>query len=937
MLPVQISSSVWRVTIGRLQDDFRDAAKEYPKLRHAIVQALDDERTLPPGLESEMRVAGGWSMGEMRARWEFSGEIEKSASLLNWLKLNSPEKLGYLFGDPMGRQQFEHLAERSWLTLPGSTEGKNQAYPQPRPVERWMAFVYQQLDHSPSSYLSAEDVLWVADYNADGQLVEHRYDPSAVREGNIVSTGYPDACSLSNRARRWVYTALATDPFTVSAVAIDLLLADPDPEGPYLVSIQELDAYQKSPAFQNANFLVDYVILANGKRFPIYRRDCKAVPGTTPSICPSADPKPPVRLRPDGEMMALMDKRFRDLHLVGDGETIHWIGRQATVETTCICGLSVSSIASSGGEAVGKVVQPVARGTTMSHGKPQKGSCASFGLLWLTDLHFGQSAQTRLWPIWEDAFFTDLEHLHEQSGPWDAILFTGDLVFSGKKEEFNGLTDVMTRLRDMIASKQSTLPCFLSVPGNHDLQRPVSSSSAASALRHYWDDEITMAAFWDNSTSDYRDFIKSVFAPYSDWSSTNIFRAQDIQRGILPGDFATTIESDHAKLGIVGLNTTYLQLDGSDYQGRLDVDLRQLQSVCHGNVAAWAKQHHACILLTHHPISWLAKDVQNTFLGGIYPSNRFAGHFFGHMHERTDTTVAYGGALPRHHFQGCSLFGLERFGEAFTSERPKFGYAVCRIELDHEQGSLFFWPREARKQQSGDLRLVPDTAATLVRGTDYYGPLRFSLNQSCDKATTVTKQQGLDDSIRPAESALIDPVEIRRTAQIAIDQTLKELEDRRSLLPPADYLREIGKISADLANLGERRKAWQILRGPFDRERRLLLRDERVTLGLQLVEYQVEDKNPEMAVRVLNELLTEADELPSSDPNKARFWQLQARCAAALSAYLDAVKALNRAIEVTSDPQAIIHLQAELAELHLLNGNLEQALITAESESNVHD
>jgi len=201
-----------------------------------------------------------------------------------------------------------------------------------------MAFVYRQLASVPSPYLAAEDELWVADHAEDGQLVEQRFPPRSVKQGDIVSTGYPDATGLSNRARRWVYTALATDPFTVSAVAIDVLLAHPDPEGPRLVSWQEMDGYMGP--FQNANFAVESIILANRRHFPVYRRDCKSVPGTKPFICPSAEPKPPVRLRPDGEMMAGLEKRFRELRLVGDGETIHWVGRQATVETTCICDVS---------------------------------------------------------------------------------------------------------------------------------------------------------------------------------------------------------------------------------------------------------------------------------------------------------------------------------------------------------------------------------------------------------------------------------------------------------------------------------------------------------------------------------------------------------------------------------------------------------------------
>jgi hypothetical protein len=343
MFSIPGSSSAWRATFQALQQSFRQAAEAHSTLRHVILQALDEEGSLPPSLENAMREAGGWSEGEIRGRWEVpSGQWKDNdaqASCLDWWQRNRPAKVGYLFGDPAGRKRFEHMAERAWLALPGTQDGKAQAYPQPRALERWMVFVYRQLARAASPYLAAEDELWVVDHNEDGQVAEQRFTPRAVQQGDIVSTGYPDAGSLSNRARRWIYTALATDPFTASAVAIDMLLAHPDPEGPRLVSWQEMDAYIKGP-FQDANFAVEYIVLANGRHFPVYRRDCKPVPGAKPSICPSAEPKPPVRLRPKGEMMAGLEKRFRELHLVGDGETIHWVGRQATVETTCVCELS---------------------------------------------------------------------------------------------------------------------------------------------------------------------------------------------------------------------------------------------------------------------------------------------------------------------------------------------------------------------------------------------------------------------------------------------------------------------------------------------------------------------------------------------------------------------------------------------------------------------
>src|SRR5262249_50679053 len=133
--------------------------------RHAIVQALDEEGTVPPSLEDEMRAAGGWSAGEIRGRWDVPAgqwkQKDAQAFYLDWWQRNCPARLGYLYGDPAGRERFVYLAERAWLALPGTADGKAQAYPQPRVLERWMAFVYRQLASAPSPYLAAEDELWV--------------------------------------------------------------------------------------------------------------------------------------------------------------------------------------------------------------------------------------------------------------------------------------------------------------------------------------------------------------------------------------------------------------------------------------------------------------------------------------------------------------------------------------------------------------------------------------------------------------------------------------------------------------------------------------------------------------------------------------------------------------------------------------------------------
>jgi hypothetical protein len=147
----------------------------------------------------------------------------------------------------------------------------------------------------------------------------------------------------------------------------------------------------------------------------------------------------------------------------------------------------------------------------MSTTERTQGTCGSFGWLWLTDLHWGQHDQGWLRPVWEAEFFRDIERVYRLSGPWQVLFFTGDLVFSGKRSQFEGLTPILRRVVDWLCEWQ-TEPFVLSVPGNHDLKRPDTTKAEAAALRHYWDDQATQRAFWATPTSDIRQWIDEGFA-----------------------------------------------------------------------------------------------------------------------------------------------------------------------------------------------------------------------------------------------------------------------------------------------------------------------------------------------------------------------------------------------------------------------------------------
>lgn len=341
----------------------------------------------------------------------------------------------------------------------------------------------------------------------------------------------------------------------------------------------------------------------------------------------------------------------------------------------------------------------------------------TFSWLHLTDLHFGLSGQDSLWPTLRAPFLDDLAALHDQTGPWDAVFFTGDLVQQGKSAEYQAMQqEVLTRLWDTLRALGSGHAVLLAVPGNHDLFRPNPDDDNGSAVEALLDiDRFERIApkFWDKPGCDYRTVVNNAFGAYTQWWQNVAQRPQPpvhkLTPGMLPGDFACTLAAGGQKIGIVGLNTAFLQLGDGKYHGKLEWDARQLQAVC-GAVDDWQKRHALCLLLTHQGPDWLSKSAQKHGASEIAPAGRFVLHLFGHMHETGLQTIRIGGnPLATRQFQAASVFGMDRYGNPPSVQRSH-GYCVGKIEFNAGQAghaSLRLWPRVA-SNDIGPWRFVPD-------------------------------------------------------------------------------------------------------------------------------------------------------------------------------------------------------------------------------------
>jgi predicted MPP superfamily phosphohydrolase len=357
--------------------------------------------------------------------------------------------------------------------------------------------------------------------------------------------------------------------------------------------------------------------------------------------------------------------------------------------------------------------------------------------LHLTDLHFRMPGQASLWPNMETVFFQDLDLLHEKVGAWDLVLFTGDLTYSGSAEEFDALERLLTKLWSHF-EKRGFKPKLLAIPGNHDLLWPSDESNPALlTLLHNWGLPAVQEPFWSDADSAQRQLLANAFQGFTDWwTKTSIPKPADVQPGVLPGDWAVSIDTGGFKLGVLGLNSAYLQLGKGDFSKRLHLDVQQFNNACGGHGPDWVKQHDACLLLTHHPVDWLYPQAKSHFEDEIHaPPERFALHLFGHMHDANLSVIAQGGGQPRRRLQGCSLFGMETWGE--DELKREHGYSLCEIELEDRELSLRVWPRRAVPKQGGGRKLERDLSFTIDDGDGGTYPVPIGhLDNASSAATT---------------------------------------------------------------------------------------------------------------------------------------------------------------------------------------------------------
>ncbi|QNN64234.1 metallophosphoesterase [Sphingomonas rhizophila] len=354
-----------------------------------------------------------------------------------------------------------------------------------------------------------------------------------------------------------------------------------------------------------------------------------------------------------------------------------------------------------------------------------------FRWLHFSDLHVGNGALPTLWQRFRTLLHDDLDSLLKRVGPIDVIVFSGDLTQKGTPDEFDRLDEVLESVLSKIGTFQER-PRIIAVPGNHDLSRPGSLSPQAISLKQWWNDAALREGLWTDEGKQFRDFIATVFENFTAWQSRAIGSGLHLApetTGYVPGDATYTIKKDAESLGIVTLNSAWLQLSGADYRGRLHVGAEQLGKVTHSIPDEWTRSRTSSLLVTHHPSSWLGKHAPSSWINDINPPGRFDLHLFGHMHEPEVLSSSHGGGFQQRDVQAASLFGLETFGDGSLLRIQ--GYSVGEIRAVGDARTFQSWPRRLLPMTSGKSKIVPDASQDLDEITGSF-ELPYAIERNSD-------------------------------------------------------------------------------------------------------------------------------------------------------------------------------------------------------------
>lgn len=185
-----------------------------------------------------------------------------------------------------------------------------------------------------------------------------------------------------------------------------------------------------------------------------------------------------------------------------------------------------------------------------------------------SDLHIGDQLAVPLLSNVKEELLSDLEFIKKELGHIDIVFMTGDLVQTGAEEEFSEFEEFFDSLMPVLSDKGKS-PIVFFVPGNHDLSRTSEPTSSVHQVMKNWttNPDLRNDYFW-NKDSEYIRYCEERFKYFDRYlRKYNEKHNLSPKYGLLPGDTYHTLDIKGVKIGVVGLNSSFLQIEGGNYLG----------------------------------------------------------------------------------------------------------------------------------------------------------------------------------------------------------------------------------------------------------------------------------------------------------------------------------------------------------------------------------
>jgi len=297
--------------------------------------------------------------------------------------------------------------------------------------------------------------------------------------------------------------------------------------------------------------------------------------------------------------------------------------------------------------------------------------------LHLSDLHFPGKETAVDRRVFHD-MLSDISDCRAKEGmnP-DVVFFTGDIVFSGQKEEYDQVGKWLDDILDACGLSGQRQQLFI-VPGNHDVDWKVIGKLRGSAHETFAKGLLNSEGckgideFLSEARESDREWFFKKFRNFAKFVD-EFFGDKEIRSDHNKYYSVRPIRKDGHTVVVIGLNSTWLSpIDEDNEQGRLLLGEMQVCNALEESQRAWPSADLR-IALMHHPLYWMAeKDihlVQRHLPGGCGLLLR------GHLH------------CPSFSIQSTPDTHLLEFAAGASLKSDYRAYSLAQLDLDTGKGS----------------------------------------------------------------------------------------------------------------------------------------------------------------------------------------------------------------------------------------------------------